>query len=119
MNSKLGFAALLIILNGIISDGLSANEILYAAVSNGRLEKYDTSGVSQGGFPVSNPLQIVVDASLNTYVIQIGQMWVRRYSPNGTPLGIFATATEDPSDPESPIALGMAFDSTGKFYLGV
>jgi uncharacterized protein (TIGR03382 family) len=48
-----------------------AAQTLHVGIENGRLERYDLSGNSLGGFPIRAPYNIAVDSQGFTYVAQI------------------------------------------------
>ena len=86
------------------------NGNLYAAnFSGSTVEKFGSNGADLGVFAVvTKPTGLAFDAAGNLYVSNFGNT-ILRFSPNGVPLGTFASTGLN--NPE-----GIAFDAAGNLY---
>jgi hypothetical protein len=103
-----------------VQEYVDAEQVLYAGTSNGRLEKFTTSGVYLGGFPIPQPWSIAAGASGDVFVTPLaGPNTIYHFDSSGNFEGI-ATATVDLSDPSGVIfTLGLDIDQSGRPYVGV
>src|SRR5258706_7281467 len=89
----------------------SRADIIYVSnYANNSIEKYDSITGADLGFFVaglSGPEGLAFDRGGNLYVANINNNTIRRFSPNGTDLGVFASAN---------LPVGLAFDNTGNLY---
>ena len=107
------FAVAVIVSNGFCRDVLYVSTLV--SPQNSRIERFDTLGTPLGGFSLGEwAPTIAVDKAGNIYATAGASKDIRKFAPDGTSLGIFATVGTDQS-----VAIGLAFDQVGRLYAGV
>jgi hypothetical protein len=91
---------------------VESKEIIFASLSHGGVERFDTAGTPLGGFPSPMLFSIAADSNGNVYGALMGSSGLR-LSADGTVRNAFI-----PYGP-SPLVAGAAVGPDGNFYLGV
>ncbi|HKO47343.1 MAG TPA: NHL repeat-containing protein [Polyangiaceae bacterium] len=102
-------------LDGTVTEALrsvDAGDSILVAVADGAILRFSTAGASKGTFAQgpSNPSGMALDRFQNVYVASLADNTVRRFSPSGQDLGVFASAGLS-----QPVAL--TFDPSGNLYV--